>query len=115
MTRRDAAAAGIVDIRRLVTRAVVLPLVLMAIVAGGLAWQIGRLMDAARWVDRTDRVIAGANEVGRLIIDQETGVRAFLLTEDRVFLEPYEKANPDAAMTALEEDIPNPAQGARIR
>ena len=117
MTRRDAAkaAAGVVDIRRLVTRAVVLPLVLMAVVAGWLAWQVGRQMDAARWVDRTDRVIARANELGRLIIDQETGVRAFLLTEDQLFLEPYEGAHPDAVMTALEHEINDPEQLARMR
>src|SRR5580692_3806663 len=103
MSRSDAAEAvtASVDIRRLVLRAVVVPLLLMALVAGWLSWQIGRLMDAARWVDRTDRIIAQANEVGRLIIDQETGVRAFLLTDNRVFLEPYESAHPQAAMAAL--------------
>jgi signal transduction histidine kinase/CheY-like chemotaxis protein len=116
MRTRDApeAAAAIVDIRRLVLRAVVLPLLLMALVAGWLAWQIGRLMDAARWVDHTDRVIAETQELGRLIIDQETGVRAFLLTEDRVFLEPYERAHPDAAMAILEQEVQGGAQLARI-
>jgi signal transduction histidine kinase len=117
MRRREPTeAATAVDIRRLVVRAFVLPLALMAIVAGCLAWQVGRLMTAGRWVDRADRAVAQANEVGRLIIDQETGVRAFLLTENRLFLEPYERAQPEAALAALEAmEAGDPDQLARLR
>jgi signal transduction histidine kinase len=79
----------------------VAPLVLMAIVAAVLALQVERLSYAAAEVARSARVIAQANEVQKVILDQETGLRAFLLTSDRSFLQPYEEAHPSAAIDTL--------------
>ncbi len=83
-------------------RAVILPFVLMAIVAGGLALQLERLSGTAATVERAERVIAQADEVLKRILDQETGVRAFLVTRDRSFLQPYVEARPDQALDDLE-------------
>ena len=47
------------------------------------------LLSLARWVEKTDTVIRAANEVVRLIVDQETGLRGFLITGKNEFLEPY--------------------------
>jgi signal transduction histidine kinase/CheY-like chemotaxis protein len=80
------ASARHVDIRRLVLHAVALPLLLMALVSGGLAWQIERLVSVAGAVERAERVIAQANEVQKRIVDQETGLRGFIVTVDRLFL-----------------------------
>ena len=49
-------------------------------------------------VPRTDRIVDGARAI-RLshlaMVDQETGLRAFLLTGDRRFLEPYERGRAE--------------------
>lgn len=78
--------------KRVLTRAVVLPLFFLAIIAGLLLWQINRLLDAARWVEHTDQVIAQAYDAQKLLVDMETGLRGYLLTGNKVFLEPYNSA-----------------------
>ncbi|MDQ3688381.1 MAG: CHASE3 domain-containing protein [Acidobacteriota bacterium] len=101
------------EFRRILLRAVVLPLVLLAIVAGVLLWQISRLMASAKWVEHTDQVIAQADDTLRLIVDMETGLRGYLVTGKKDFLEPYERALPeiDPAFDRLGELIAdNPGQ-----
>ncbi len=101
------------EFRRILLRAVVLPLVLLAIVAGVLLWQISRLLSAAKWVEHTDQVIAGADDALRLIVDMETGLRGYLITGRKDFLEPYERALPeiDPALDRLGELVAdNPGQ-----
>ena len=82
------------DFRRILIRAVLLPLVLSVALAGIFFWQINRLLSAAGWVEHTDEVIAQANLAQKLLIDMETGVRGYLITNDHAFLEPYEQAEP---------------------
>lgn len=82
------------EFRRILLRAVVLPLVLLTVVAGVLLWQISRLMAAAQWVEHTDQVIAEANETLKLLVDMETGLRGYLVAGDKLFLEPYNRALP---------------------
>jgi signal transduction histidine kinase/CheY-like chemotaxis protein/CHASE3 domain sensor protein len=61
-------------------------------------------------------VIGTINDLQRQIIDQETGVRGFLLTSDRAFLEPFERAHPIEALDSLVVLMAdNPAQQARLR
>lgn len=81
--------------RRVLTRAIVVPLVLMVVLAGVLLWQIKHLSDKAQWIDHTDQVIAQANYVRNLLVDMETGERGYLLTDNRQFLEPYTRAVPE--------------------
>ncbi len=85
------------NFRRILRLSILLPLVLMAIVAGILLWQIKSLYDAAQKVAHTDEVIAEANHLHRLFVDMETGVRGYLLTADSIFLEPYNRASRDTA------------------
>lgn len=82
------------DFQRILIRAVVLPLVLMALVAGIFLWQISRLLSATSWVERTDQTIAQAHEVQKRLVDLETGVRGYLITGNPIFLEPYERVLP---------------------
>ena len=49
-----------VHFKRVLTRAVLLPLVLTALLSVLFLWQIGRLLAASQWVDHTDEVIAQA-------------------------------------------------------
>lgn len=85
------------DFKRMLTRAILLPLFLAAALAGVFFWQINRLLAAARWVEHTDEVIARAQEAQRLLVDQETGLRGFLLTGNPEFLEPYDRATAEVA------------------
>lgn len=101
------------NFRRILVRAIVLPLVLMLALGGVLLWQINRLLDASRWVEHTDEVIAEANHAEKLLVDMETGRRGYLLTGQTEFLEPYDKASANfhpsfAHLRQLVSD--NPAQ-----
>jgi PAS domain S-box-containing protein len=105
------------DFRWVLIRAVLLPLVLSAALAGVFLWQINRLTTTARSVEHTDEVISQATEAQKLLIDMETGVRGYLITADHVFLEPYEQAMPKVSprlgeLRRLVSD--NPGQGRRL-
>src|SRR5450432_912726 len=94
--------------------AVVAPVGLLLLVGLIQAFQIVKLQDTAHWVDHTDEVIGRVSEIQTQIVDQETGVRGYLLTGDRSFLAPYERAQPlpmFAAVHALVAD--NPPQQVR--
>ena len=71
-------------------RAMLLPLGLAAILAVALVLEVYSLVRRADWVDQTDQVIAVAQRIYRTRIDQETAVRAYLLTKDERFLQPYQ-------------------------
>ena len=108
-------ASGDTSLSRRFLIAILTPVALLFIVGGLLTIQIVRMTDTARWVDHTDGVISRIHDLQRQIIDQETGVRGYLLTGDRVFLEPYERAHPldlFAELSPLVAD--NPAQQARV-
>jgi PAS domain S-box-containing protein len=78
--------------RRLLLRLVALPIIALALLAVTLAYGFQQAQLSARRVDRADQVIAGANNLIKLMVDEETGLRGFLLTRDPVFLEPYKRA-----------------------
>ncbi len=78
--------------RRLLLRLVALPIIALALLAITLAYGFQQVQQSDRRVDRSDQVIAHANNLVRLMVDEETGLRGFLLTHDPVFLEPYNQA-----------------------
>ncbi|HEY3699146.1 MAG TPA: response regulator [Spongiibacteraceae bacterium] len=47
------------------------------------------LLAVNRWIEKTDTVIRSSNELLKLIVDQETGLRGFLITHKNEYLEPY--------------------------
>ena len=71
------------------TRAALLPLLLMAILSALLVWQVTHLLRVFEWVEHTDAVIAQANVTQKLLLDMETGKRGYLLSDDPAFLQPY--------------------------
>lgn len=102
--------------RRRLTRAVVLPLVLLLLLAGISIGQITRLLAALRWVDHTDQVISQANVAQKLLLDLETGLRGYLLTGQQNFLEPYAQASAtvDSSLQQLQNLVSdNPIQEQR--
>lgn len=94
--------------------AVVLPLVLAAVAAAWLAWQVDRIASVAEWIDNSDRVIALAAETGRLMVDQEMALRAFL-SGDEAALERYQEASPEEDLQELQELVEQRAQVEKVR
>ncbi|HEX7666496.1 MAG TPA: CHASE3 domain-containing protein, partial [Polyangiaceae bacterium] len=100
---------------RRLTLALVIPVALLIVVAVLLGAQILRMTNDARWVDHSDEVVGKTNELAKQIIDQETGVRGYLVSGDVLYLQPYRLANPIAKMDELEAlTQDNPAQTTRI-
>ena len=83
-----------VRFNRLLSRAALLPLLLMAALSGLLIWQIVNLLHVFEWVGHTDEVISQANVTQKLLLDMETGKRGYLLSGDPAFLQPYTNAAP---------------------
>jgi PAS domain S-box-containing protein len=79
--------------RRLLVRLLALPIVALALLASILTYGFRQVQRSARRVDRSDQVIAHANNLVKLMVDEETGLRGFLLTRDRSFLQPYRQAD----------------------
>ncbi len=104
--------------RRILSRNVALPLgvgVLSAVFFIGLVYY---LLNVLQWVEHTDRVIGNTNEAFRLTVDQETGMRGFLITGNESFLAPFDIARPRiiSELQSLKELVAdNPAQVDRLR
>jgi PAS domain S-box-containing protein len=78
--------------RRLLVRLLALPILTVALLALTLVYGFRQVQRNARRVDRSDQVIAHANNLIKLMVDEETGLRGFLLTHDPTFLKPYHEA-----------------------
>ncbi|MGY4533471.1 CheY-like chemotaxis protein/signal transduction histidine kinase/CHASE3 domain sensor protein [Pseudomonas sp. TE3786] len=104
--------------RRILSRNVALPLgvgIISAIFFIGLVYY---LLNVLQWVEHTDRVIGNTNEAYRLTVDQETGMRGFLITGDEKFLAPFDVARPRilSELQSLSELVKdNPGQVDRLR
>jgi PAS domain S-box-containing protein len=104
--------------RRLLFRLLALPIIALGLLALTLAYGIQQMQRSARRVDRSDQVIAHANKLVKLMVDEETGLRGFLITRDPVFLQPYREANQqlEPEFTALFNLIKrDPEQTARLQ
>ena len=77
--------------RRLLVRVLALPIIALALLALTLIFGFRLVQRSARQVDHSDRVIAGINNLVKLMVDEETGLRGFLLTRDTRFLQPYQE------------------------
>jgi len=73
---------------------VAVPLALLAAAGTLLTIQIVRLSRASAWVDRSDEALAVMYDLQKQVLDQETGLRGYLLTQDQSFLEPFWRARP---------------------
>ncbi|MEW2506570.1 sensor histidine kinase [Amycolatopsis sp. CA-161197] len=82
---------------------VVEAVLLLAAVAGGVL-AVGNLNDArSRLLDQSGPQLLQANALSQALLNQETGVRGFLLTGQRSFLDPYlaGRSQQDAAVSEL--------------
>lgn len=102
--------------RQTLRRAFWIPFGVALLLGGFLILDVQFLMRQAAWVEHSDQVIALSQRLYRYRLEQESGVRAFVLTGDERFLEPYLQGRDEALATqsqlhALLGD--NPEQGAR--
>src|SRR6266566_2973307 len=100
---------------KVLRRVVLIPLGVAVILAVTLILEVQSFVNRAGLVEHTDRVIAIAQQIYRARIDQESGVRAYLLTKDERFLQPYRHGRDEARN--LEDQLrqlisDNPAQQA---
>ena len=103
------------NLKRRLFIALATPLAILLVISTILGLQLSRLNRDARWVDHSDEVLTKLLEVQRQIIDQETGVRGFLLKEDPIFLEPYRQVHPLELIAELRQLVAdNPTQLARV-
>ena len=78
-------------------------LVTISIVSSGFSiLKMRQVADATRWNTHTHEVLSAADAVGAAMVDQETGVRGFLIAGDTRFLQPY-KAGEQAYAKAYEK------------
>ena len=104
------------DLRRIVVRALALPLVLATALAGLLATQVVYLRRLSGWVEHTRAVMFTTSRTLRLVVDQETGIRGYLLTGSPDFLDPYLSGHGEVSSQLAELDNlvrDNSAQAAR--
>ena len=104
--------------RRILARNVALPLGVGVLGAMLFVALISYLLYVLSWVEHTDIVISNANDGLRLSVDQESGLRGYLISGNAAFLQPYEQARPriKAAMSGLREMVKdNPPQVERVR
>src|SRR6185437_1233082 len=71
------------------------PLGVLSIVSALLIWQVDRLRSEEARVDRADLVLTRGNALYRLLVDQENGLRGYLLTGRDELLDPYRAARDD--------------------
>ncbi len=101
----------------MVTRTLALPVLLLLSVAVVLSLWIVHMIRSEVWVQHTYNVLAEINEAQRRLVDQETGLRAYILTADPAFLQPYidgSRKFRDSITALRRETADNAAQLQRI-
>src|SRR5258708_5018785 len=101
---------------RLLLRLLALPVAALTVLAIVLGYGLERVQQSADLVDRADVVILHANRLIKLMVDEETGLRGFLLTLNPVFLEPLHEADQqiDSEFNTLFTLVHRPDQVARL-
>jgi signal transduction histidine kinase len=102
--------------RSLMVIAVTVPVLLLTALAIVLTWEVRALLAAYEAADRSITILAELTQARLLFSDRERGIRGYLLTGDRRFLEPYERAGQQLpeVLAALEERLSD-SQGQRAR
>ncbi len=76
----------------LLWKAVILPLVLALFLAGIFFYQIRSLQKAGRSVDHSNGIISQTRLLEKLVIDAQTSVRGYMITNDVDYLKPYQNS-----------------------
>lgn len=97
--------------------ALAVPLILVVVLFIGFFWQLTSILSVNQWVYHTDQVINEARLLRNQILNMETGLRGFLLTNSVEFLSPYQRSKElvQAQLDKVEGMIrDNPAQATRF-
>ena len=78
---------------KLLVRLLALPIAALSILAIILGYGLQRVNQSADTVDRADVVVAHANNLIKLIVDEETALRGFLLVRNPALLQPMREAD----------------------
>lgn len=106
------------SIRNKFTIAFSLLIVIFMAVAGTALFSFYKLNDADNWNTHTHNVLDRSSRLIAAIVDQETGVRGFLVSGDEQFLEPYhigKKVFAAELSKLLSLTSDNPEQQSRLR
>ena len=74
--------------KRTLRQVLLLPIVACLMLACVLVWQIRGANATVGLIEESDRTIALAIRIEKLIVDQETGLRGYQITDDSRFLQP---------------------------
>ena len=107
-----------VSFKRILRRNIMLPLGVGIASAALFIILVLNLLSSMNWVEHTERVIGKAQEISKLAVDMESGMRGYLLSKDDNFLAPYLLSKPKiqaeiSALTLLVKD--NPSQIDRLK
>jgi PAS domain S-box-containing protein len=102
---------------RLLFRLLALPVAALTVLAIILGYGLERVRESADTVDRADVVILHANRLIKLMVDEETGLRGFLLVRNPIFLEPLHEADQqiESEFNTLFSMVHRPDQVARLQ
>jgi len=97
-------------------RLLALPIAALTVLALILGYGLERIQESASTVDRADVVILHGNRLIKLIVDEESGLRGFLLSRNPVFLEPLHEADKqiEPEFNTLFTMVHRPDQVARL-
>ncbi len=94
---------NLLEFNRILRTTLLLPVVLLALLAGLLVWQIQETLVVQSQVDHSDQILRTLHRLGSLALDQETGMRGYQLTGLPATLDPYHTAATriDKTLTSL--------------
>jgi PAS domain S-box-containing protein len=97
------------EFRRILQLTLLLPLLLLLLLALALAWQIERTLGEQQRIDHNDQIAARLNEMQRLVVDEDSSLHGYQLTQDPIALEPFHAAAAPLAsqITQLAELVEN--------
>src|SRR5580692_6927308 len=75
------------------SRLTILPLAVLGLMCLVLSYGLYSVEQRSLAVDDADLVIAHSNNLMKFMVDEETGLRGYLLTKNPVFLEPFQAAD----------------------
>ncbi len=101
---------------RLLVRLLALPIAALTVLALLLGYGLQRVQESASTVDQADVVILHANRLIKLMIDEETGLRGYLLSRNPIFLQPLHDADQqiEPEFNTLFSIVHRPDQVARL-
>ena len=98
MPTKPEEAESPIKLSRHMTLAVVAPVLLLVMMGAVLAWQISRMADTAQWVTHTNAVIAKMHELRTRILDKESSLRGYLLSDDQSYVTTFHATMPQAIL-----------------